>query len=92
MKPPAVQALKDAVAVAAAAPWGPMGLVAVKAGQEIRDRLVFPLRWRVRTRLPERFGMPCRLLVRGWRNSGLVEFVDGFKVITSRNYIRKAVQ
>lgn len=91
MKPPAVQLLKDTVAVGVAAHFGPMAVVAVKAGQEIRDGLVFPMRWRVRTRLPERFGMPCRLLVRGGRNSGLVEFVDGFRVVTSRNYIRKAV-
>lgn len=47
-------------------------------------------RWRVRTRLPERFGTLCRVLVRGGMNSCLVEFEDGYQVITSRNYMRRA--
>ncbi len=52
--------------------------------------LIYPYRWRVRTRLPERFGRMCRVLVRSKRmNSALVEFEDGFKVVTSRNYLRK---
>ncbi len=47
-------------------------------------------RWRVRTRLPERFGTACRVLVRGSMNSQLVEFVsDGYRVVTSRNYTRR---
>lgn len=47
--------------------------------------------WRVRTKLPERFGQLCRVLVRSKRmNSALVEFEDGYKVITSRNYVRKS--
>lgn len=45
--------------------------------------------WRVRTRLPERFGQRCKVLVRGKMNSCLVEFADGYKVVTSRNYVRK---
>jgi hypothetical protein len=45
--------------------------------------------WRVRTRLPERFGQPCRVLVTGRMNSVLVEFVDGFRVVTSRHYVRR---
>lgn len=45
--------------------------------------------WRVRTRLPERFGQPCNVLVRGKLNSCLVEFEDGYKVVTSRNYVRR---
>lgn len=50
----------------------------------------FPYYWRVKTRLPERKGQPCRVLVRSRRmNSCLVEFQDGFKVVTSRNYIRR---
>ena len=48
-------------------------------------------RWRVRARLPERFGQTCRVLVRGRMNSCLVEFGDGYQVVTSRNYIRKVV-
>lgn len=46
-------------------------------------------RWRVRTRLPERFGQSCRVLVRGRMNSCLVEFEDGYRVVTSRNYVRR---
>lgn len=46
--------------------------------------------WRVRTRLPERFGERCYVLARGRMNSCLVKFVsDGYRVITSRNYVRK---
>ena len=45
--------------------------------------------WRVKTRLPDRKGQACRVLVRSRRmNSVLVEFADGFKVVTSRNYVR----
>jgi hypothetical protein len=47
-------------------------------------------RWRVRTKLPERFGQPCRVLARGKMNSALVQFDDGFRVVTSRNFVRKA--
>ena len=46
-------------------------------------------RWRVHTRLPERFWQRCRVLVFGRRNSVLVEFADGHRVVTSRHYIRK---
>jgi hypothetical protein len=48
--------------------------------------------WRVRTRLPERFGTQCVVLVRSRRmNSCLVRFLaDGYRVVTSRNYLRKA--
>lgn len=52
----------------------------------------FPYRWRVHTRLPERFGQRCRVVVRGRMNSALVEFTDGYQVVTSRNYLRKVVQ
>ncbi len=45
--------------------------------------------WRVRTRLPERFGQSCRVLTRGKLNTALVEFEDGHRVITSRNYLRR---
>lgn len=51
----------------------------------------FTLVWRVRTRLPERFGMHCRILVRASQmNSVLVEFQDGYKVVTSRHFVRPA--
>lgn len=49
----------------------------------------FPYVWRVRARLPERFGQRCRMVVRGGLNSALVEFEDGHRVITSRNYVRR---
>lgn len=52
----------------------------------------FDHRWRVRTRLPERFGQPCRVLVRGAMNSVLVEFPDGHKVVTSRYYVRRNLE
>lgn len=45
--------------------------------------------WRVKTRLPERHGHRCKLLARGTMNSCLIEFEDGHRVITSRNYLRK---
>ncbi len=51
--------------------------------------MTFDRFWRVRTRLPERHGQPCRVLARGRMNSALVEFEDGLRVITSRNYVRK---
>jgi hypothetical protein len=50
---------------------------------------LLPYVWRVRTRLPERFGQPCRVVVRGSMNSRLVEFADGFRVVTSGNYLRR---
>ena len=50
----------------------------------------FPYYWRVRTRLPERFGKRCRVLCRGAMNSCLVEFEDGLFVCTSRWYVRRA--
>lgn len=45
--------------------------------------------WRVKTRLPERYGNLCKVLARGRMNSCLVEFQDGFRVVTSRNYLMK---
>ena len=48
-------------------------------------------RWRWKSRLGERFGHPCRVLAVGKLNSALVQFEDGFKVLTSRYAVRKAV-
>lgn len=46
--------------------------------------------WRVRKYLPARFGQPCRLLVRARAmNSVLVEFADGYRVVTSAWFIRR---
>ena len=46
--------------------------------------------WRVKARLPERYMTPCRVLDRGRMNTCLVEFEDGFRVITSRNYVMRS--
>lgn len=46
-------------------------------------------KWRVKTRLPDRYGQRCQVLARGKMNSCLIMFEDGYKVITSRNYVRK---
>jgi hypothetical protein len=40
-------------------------------------------------RMPGRKGRPCRVLVRGSRNSCLIEFEDGAQFVTSRNGLRK---
>ena len=36
-----------------------------------------------------RKGQACRVICRGKMNSALVEFEDGFKMVTSRNALRK---
>ena len=45
--------------------------------------------WRVKTRLPERYLTPSKVLARGKMNTCLVEFEDGYRVTTSRNYLMK---
>lgn len=45
--------------------------------------------WYWKSRLPERKGQPCKVLARGTMNSILVQFEDGFRVITSRFAVRK---
>lgn len=45
--------------------------------------------WHWRSRLPERKGQPCRILARGALNSIMVEFADGWRVVTSRYAVRK---
>lgn len=49
----------------------------------------FPYVWYWRKRLGERKGRRCRVLARGTMNSILVEFQDGFRVITSRYAVRR---
>jgi hypothetical protein len=39
-----------------------------------------------------RKGQPCRVLVRGSMNSCLVEFADGFRMVTSRNSLKRNVK
>ena len=45
--------------------------------------------WRIRKWLPDRFGQRCRILATGSMNSVLLEFEDGFRVVTIRYFIRK---
>jgi hypothetical protein len=49
-----------------------------------------PFVWWWRVRLPARKGQRCRVLARGRMNSVMVEFADGFLVVTSRYAVRKA--
>jgi hypothetical protein len=41
-----------------------------------------------RGRCEERKGQCCRVLVRGNKNRCLVEFLDGFRLMTGRNTLR----
>jgi hypothetical protein len=45
--------------------------------------------WHWRSKLAERKGQRCRILARGRMNSILIEFEDGYRVITSRWAIRE---
>jgi len=45
--------------------------------------------WFWKIKLPERRGGLCRIVARGKMNSILVEFPDGYKVITSRYAVRR---
>jgi hypothetical protein len=45
--------------------------------------------WHWRSKLFERKGQPCHILARGRMNSILVEFVDGYRVVTSRWAVRE---
>jgi len=38
----------------------------------------------------DRAGQRCRVLARGGMNSALVEFADGYRVVTSRGGLRRA--
>lgn len=62
----------------------------MNAGEDAGEEYTFVYRWRVRARLPERFDQRCRVVVRGSMNSALIEFEDGFRVVSSRNYLRRA--
>lgn len=63
--------------------------LAMNPGQMNAAVLVY--RWHWRAKLPERHGQLCVVLVHGKMNSCLVEFLsDGFRVITSRNALRRA--
>ena len=45
--------------------------------------------WRIKKWLPERFREPCRIIATGGLHSCLVEFADGWRVITSLYFIRR---
>lgn len=45
--------------------------------------------WRLRCRLPERHGQPCRIYARGTRNSIGIEFADGVRHVVSRWAVRR---
>ena len=45
--------------------------------------------WFWKAILGERKGQPCRVLCHGKLNSILVEFEDGFRVVTSRYAVRR---
>lgn len=53
----------------------------------------FPMVWFIRKSLPERKGQRCRVVTRG-RGPGprniLVEFADGYRVVTHRYAVRHA--
>ena len=58
-----------------------------------QSAIAYPYYWRVKTHLPERKGERCRVIMRGKMNSCLLEFEsDSYRVVTSRNYIRKVKQ
>ena len=46
-------------------------------------------RWRRELGGLDRHGEPCRVLARGRMNSVLVEFADGWRVVTSRWAVRR---
>jgi len=50
---------------------------------------LYIFRWN-RPGLPGRKGTLCRVLARGSMNSALVEFLDGFRAVISRNALRRA--
>ncbi len=50
----------------------------------------FPLIWFWRAKLPDRKGQRCRVIARGKMNSVLVEFEDGYRVVTGRHAVRSA--
>lgn len=52
------------------------------------DKPQFRYLWFWKAKLPERKNQPCRILARGKLNSILVEFDDGYRVITSRYAVR----
>jgi hypothetical protein len=53
------------------------------------ENRAYPYVWFWRSALGDRKGMPCRVLARGRMNSILVEFEDGYRVVTARYAVRR---
>lgn len=49
----------------------------------------WPYVWYWVSKLPERKRQPWRVIARGAMNNRLIEFEDGFKVVSSGNALRK---
>lgn len=64
--------------------WLSIGILSIWIQDKPFDHI-----WYWKSRLPERKGQACRVLVRGKMNTILVEFEDGYKVTTSRFAVRK---
>jgi hypothetical protein len=62
---------------------------------ESKTGQLYIYRWKRYLGMPvlggERKGQECKVLVRGARNSCLIEFPGGFKAVTSRNALRKVL-
>ena len=58
------------------------------AGANPAPPFIYTWHWRKRPVGQDRKGQRCRVLVRGAMNSRLVEFQDGYRVVTSGNAIR----
>jgi len=57
---------------------------------ETQVEATFDYEWFWKCRLPDRKGQHCRVLIRAKKmNSIMVEFEDGYQVITSRYAVRK---
>jgi hypothetical protein len=54
-----------------------------------REAVSMTHRWYWRKWLGERHGQPCRVVAVGKMNSALVEFADGFRVLTVRYAVRR---
>lgn len=51
--------------------------------------IVYDRVWTWRTRMPERKGQRCRVIVASRMQSALVEFEDGYRVVTSVRGLRR---
>ena len=49
----------------------------------------YPCYWNWLVKLGDRKNHPCKILARGKMNSILIEFTDGYRVVTSRNAVRR---